>query len=85
MAMDPDERDRLSRLEVRFETLEKEIEFLDRDVKERLDRVTESLDEIKELVSISKGARYTMQWLASIAVALAAAGAWFYDRFPVLK
>lgn len=68
--MTPEERDRLVRLEAKHEQLE-----------EWMASISKKLDEVRLVAHMGKGALWIMLKLGAVALALAGAGAWAFEKF----
>jgi hypothetical protein len=69
--MNPDERDRLARLEARFDSMEGWVQSMDG-----------KLDKLLTAASMGQGAWKFMLWVGGILAGLAAASAWVWDHLP---
>jgi len=69
--MTPEERDRLAKVEQKLESQDDWLRSIARDV-----------GEIKEAAHMGRGAWLFLLRLGAVLTALAAAGAWIFDRLP---
>lgn len=68
--MTPDERDRLTKIEVRVDLLEKDVQSMSKSMKENFKLTNDKLDKIADLISASKGAWKALAIVGSVLTVL---------------